>query len=83
MIALPRAARVLWGINGWQTVADGVTQGTGLGLHGFEFDASSSSRARSIDSARAASHISAANEITTHAAAAQVGNQHSVATLQV
>jgi glucoamylase len=49
MIALPRAALVHWGINGWQTVADGETQETGLGLHGFKLDAATLSRARSID----------------------------------
>jgi glucoamylase len=49
MIALPRAALVHWGMNGWQTVADGETQETGLGLYGFELDAPSLSRARCID----------------------------------
>jgi hypothetical protein len=33
MIALPRAALVHWGMNGWRTVADGKTQETGLGLN--------------------------------------------------
>jgi glucoamylase len=49
IIALPRAALVHWGVNGWQDVTDGETQEIGLGLHGFELDASSLSRALFID----------------------------------
>ncbi|MGA3403758.1 MAG: glycoside hydrolase family 15 protein [Acetobacteraceae bacterium] len=49
IIALPRTARIHWGTNGWQNVADGETQDTGLGLHGFEVGAAALSRARCID----------------------------------
>ena len=34
IIALPRAATIHWGVNGWQNIGDGETQATGLGLHG-------------------------------------------------
>ena len=37
VIAVPRAARVHWGVNGWQDITDGDTHDIGLGLHGFEF----------------------------------------------
>ena len=46
IVALPRGARVHWGVNGWQDVADGETQDTGLGLHGFELGAAALSHAR-------------------------------------
>jgi glucoamylase len=36
VIALPRAARIHWGMNGWQNVADAKTQDSSLGLHNFE-----------------------------------------------
>jgi glucoamylase len=49
IIALPRAARIHWGTNGWQNVADGETQDTGLGLHGFELGAAALSHARCIN----------------------------------
>jgi glucoamylase len=39
VIALPRPALVHWGVNGWQNIADGETQDTGLGLHAFELSA--------------------------------------------
>jgi glucoamylase len=48
-IALPRAARIHWGTNGWQNAADGETQDAGLGLHGFEIGAAALAEARSID----------------------------------
>jgi glucoamylase len=49
IIALPRAARIHWGVNGWQNVADGDTQDTGLGLHGLELGAAALSHAHRID----------------------------------
>ena len=49
IIALPRAARIHWGMNGWQNVADGETQPSGLGLHSFEIGATALSQACSID----------------------------------
>jgi glucoamylase len=49
MIALPRAAKIHWGMNGWQDVADGETQESGLGLHGFDIAAAALSQARSLD----------------------------------
>ncbi len=49
VIGLPRAARVHWGIDGWQNIADGDTQDTGLGLHGFELSAAALSHAHDID----------------------------------
>jgi glucoamylase len=49
IIALPRPARIHWGFNGWQQVADGDTKDTGLGLHCLELDAVSLSQAQEID----------------------------------
>jgi glucoamylase len=49
IIALPRAARIHWGTNGWQNAADGETQDAGLGLHGFELTAAVLSQVRSIN----------------------------------
>ena len=49
IIALPRAAKIHWGINGWQHVADGDTKDTGLGLHCLELDAGALSQAHQID----------------------------------
>ena len=49
IIALPRAAHIHWGINGWQHIADGETQNTGLGLHSLELDAAVLSEAHQID----------------------------------
>jgi glucoamylase len=49
VIALPRAARIHWGTNGWQNAADGETQDAGLGLHGFELTAAVLSQVRSIN----------------------------------
>jgi glucoamylase len=49
IIALPRPARVHWGVNDWQHIADGETQDTGLGIHGFEVNAAVLSVARCID----------------------------------
>jgi hypothetical protein len=49
IVALPRAARIHWGVNSWQNIADGETQDTGLGLHGFELSADALSHAHCID----------------------------------
>jgi glucoamylase len=49
IVALPRPARIHWGINGWQHIADGETQDTGLGLHSLELNAAILSQARQID----------------------------------
>ena len=49
IIALPRGARIHWGMNGWQNVTDGETQDTGLGLHGFELGAAALSHAHCIN----------------------------------
>jgi glucoamylase len=49
IVALPRAARIHWGVNGWQNVSDGETQDTGLGLHGFELCTDALSHAHCID----------------------------------
>jgi glucoamylase len=49
IIALPRAARIHWGINGWQHIADGETQNTGLALHSLELDAAILSQAYQIN----------------------------------
>jgi glucoamylase len=49
IIALPRAARIHWGTNGWQNAADDETQDAGLGLHGFEVTESVLSQVRSIN----------------------------------
>ena len=49
IIALPRAARIHWGQDGWQNVADGETQNSGLGLHGFVVTDDALSHARRID----------------------------------
>jgi glucoamylase len=49
IIALPCPARIHWGTNNWQNVADGETQDIGLGLHRFEIGADALSLARSIN----------------------------------
>ncbi len=49
IVAVPRAALVHWGIDGWQKIADGETEDTGLGLHTLELDAAALSGARSVD----------------------------------
>lgn len=49
IIALPRAARVHWGIDGWQHTADDDTTDTGLGMHCLELDAGTLSQAHQID----------------------------------
>jgi hypothetical protein len=49
IIALPRAARIHWGINGWQHISDGETKNTGLGLHCLELDAGALSQVQQIN----------------------------------
>jgi glucoamylase len=49
VIALPRAAIIHWGINGWQHIADGETKDAGLGLHCLELDAAALAQAQQID----------------------------------
>jgi glucoamylase len=49
IIAVPRAARVHWGVDGWQRIADGDTQDTGLGLHGLELDAAALAGASAVN----------------------------------
>jgi glucoamylase len=49
VIALPRAARIHWGTNGWQNAQDGATRDVGLGLNSLEIGAGASSGAGSID----------------------------------
>jgi glucoamylase len=49
IIALPCPARIHWGTNNWQNVADGETQDVGLGLHSFEIGADAVSLARLIN----------------------------------
>ncbi len=48
-IALPRPARVHWGVDGWQNIADGETQDTGVGMHAIELPAASFAHANRID----------------------------------
>jgi glucoamylase len=48
-IALPRPARIHWGVDGWQNVADVVTSDTGLGLHAWELPAALLGGAHAID----------------------------------
>ena len=49
MLALPRSARVHWGVDGWQGVADGATTDTELGLHAFTFPAAALAKAHVVD----------------------------------
>jgi glucoamylase len=49
VIALPRPARLHWGVNGWQNIADGETQDTDLGLHAFELGAAALADAQVIN----------------------------------
>jgi len=39
IIAVPRPARIHWGVNDWQNVRDDDTHDLGLGLHGIELGA--------------------------------------------
>lgn len=48
-VAVPRPALVHWGVNGWQNIADGRTEDTGLGLHAFDIAAEALGQARSIE----------------------------------
>jgi len=49
VVAVPRAALVHWGIDGWQNAANGQTEDTGLGLHTVKLDAAALAGARSVD----------------------------------
>jgi glucoamylase len=49
IIATPRPARIHWGVDGWQSVADACTRDTGLGLHAFDLPAASISGSRAIN----------------------------------
>ena len=49
IIALPRAARIHWGVNGWQNITDNETADTGLGIHSFELNIAVLSQARRTD----------------------------------
>jgi glucoamylase len=49
VIATPRSARIHWGADGSQNVADACTRDTGLGLHVLDLHAASIGRSRSID----------------------------------
>jgi glucoamylase len=49
VVAVPRAARIHWGVNGWQSPSDGETDDSGLGLHAFELGAAPLSQARVVD----------------------------------
>jgi glucoamylase len=49
VIALPRAATIHWGHDGWRDIRDEDTSDTGLGLHCLEIDAHHLSDAEGID----------------------------------
>jgi glucoamylase len=49
IIAVPRSARVHWGVNGWQNIADDNTRDIGLGLHGVELDTAALADARVVN----------------------------------
>jgi glucoamylase len=49
VIATPRPARIHWGTDGWQNVADACTRDTGLGLHVLDLYAASIDRSRAVD----------------------------------
>jgi glucoamylase len=49
VIAVPHAALVHWGVDGWQKVADGETKDTGLGLHIVALDAAALADAHVVD----------------------------------
>ena len=49
VIAAPRAARVHWGVDGWQRIADAETEDTGLGLHAATLGAAELAGAHQID----------------------------------
>ena len=49
VIATPRPARIHWGVDGWQNVADASTRDTGLGLHILDLHVTSIGRSRAID----------------------------------
>jgi glucoamylase len=49
VIALPRPARVHWGVDGWQNISDGDTKEAGLGGHAFEISLSGLEHIRRVD----------------------------------
>ncbi len=49
VIALPRPARVHWGVDGWRNVSDGETTVAGLGGHAFEIGLSGLQHVRCVD----------------------------------
>lgn len=49
IVAIPRPARIHWGLDGWQNVADAYTNDTGLGLHTAVLRAVLIGRSRAID----------------------------------
>jgi glucoamylase len=49
VIALPHPARIHWGVDGWQNVADACTRDTSLGLYVLDIHAASIGRSRAID----------------------------------
>jgi glucoamylase len=49
VIALPRPARVHWGVDGWRNVGDGETKEAGLGAHAFEIGLSGLEHVRRVD----------------------------------
>jgi glucoamylase len=49
IIAVPRPARIHWGLDGWQNVTDACTRDTGLGLHALELQAASIGQGHAID----------------------------------
>jgi glucoamylase len=49
IIAIPRPARIHWGVDGWQNVADACTRDTSLGLHVLDLHAASIGRSHAID----------------------------------
>jgi glucoamylase len=49
LIALDRPARIHWGTDGWQHIADTETSDIGLGLHGCVLDAEGLAQAECVD----------------------------------
>jgi glucoamylase len=49
VIAVLAPARIHWGVDGWQNVADACTRDTALGLHILDIHAASIGRSRAID----------------------------------
>jgi glucoamylase len=49
IIALPRPARLHWGLDGWQNVGDAETTDTGLALYSVELSAAALANAQVIN----------------------------------